>query len=112
MTDGVESAAPAGNGAAKELSGPPESKQHIYYGKVSEAGVPSVAAVCEEIPAGYEELPVGAAGSSPDADPDNSADAAVQQHAERLKAFQIQQTASSFKTVAPTIDADVRDALR
>lgn len=115
MTGDVGSPPPSGGGADNEKRGSRETKRHLYYGKINETTTSSAAAVCEEAPIGErspEEMPAANAESPPSAELGTNTDAAVKQHEERLKAFQIHQAASSFKTVAPTIDADVRDVLR
>ncbi|KAL8429170.1 hypothetical protein Efla_006306 [Eimeria flavescens] len=124
MAGEPQAPSPGGGGGAADghgsssssSSGSSSSKGHIYYGKIREAAASSRAAVCEEeAPRNGEGegLPASSSDSpSPSAQAEEGNDAAVQRHEERLKAFQTQQVASSFKTVAPTIDAEVRDALR
>lgn len=112
MAGDIESPSPSGDGPGKREHGPRETKSHIYYGKIAETVTSSAAAVCEDAPLGHcspDELPAANAES---AESEISVDPSVKQNAARLKAFQTQQVAASFKTVAPTIDADVRDALR
>ncbi|KAL8448945.1 hypothetical protein Emag_003797 [Eimeria magna] len=124
MAGDPDGRSPTGGAAAGQQGGP-EGKGHIYYGKISQLSSSSAAAVCEEgPPQGGEGAAVSPAGSVSPSPPKgesptasgaaetDAADPAVKRHEERLKAFQTQQVASSFKTVAPTIDADVRDALR
>ncbi|KAL8438084.1 hypothetical protein ACSSS7_000449 [Eimeria intestinalis] len=122
---------PSGGAATTGQQGPPERKGHIYYGRISQVSSSSAAAVCEEGPlppsagdGAADVSPPRASGSSPSLQKEESPilasdgagmraeDPAVKRHEEKLKAFQTQQVAASFKTVAPTIDADVRDALR
>ncbi|KAL8454539.1 hypothetical protein Emed_000260 [Eimeria media] len=124
MAGDPDGRAPTG-GASAGKQGAPEGKGHIYYGKINQLSSPSSAAVCEEGPPQGGQTPAAAAaaavsvsplkGESPTSSGNAEMDAddpAVKRHEEKLKAFQTQQVASSFKTVAPTIDADVRDALR
>ncbi|CDJ60707.1 U4/U6 small nuclear ribonucleoprotein, putative [Eimeria maxima] len=92
-----------------------DKKSHLYYGKITQTSVPAAAAVLDDgsnFPSSpAAAVPVSAATESPAA----AAAAAPEedsQHAERLRAFKVQQTAASFKTAAPTIDSEVRDALR
>ena len=115
MTDHLQSPPPTGVGGVKEQVGAPDSKKHLYYGKINQSVAAIGAAVCEEFPVARGpsvELLAGDAESPECKESGTQAGADVTQHAERLRAFQIQQAACSFKIVAPTIDSDVRDALR
>lgn len=112
MAGDIESPSPSGQGPGAGERGAKETKSHIYYGKIGETADPSAAAVCEDVPIGSGSLVELPAANAESAESETSPDPSVRQNAERLRAFQTQQVAASFKTVAPTIDADVRDALR
>ena len=120
MADPSSRPTPPGVGGVKSPAGSEEKKSHLYYGKITQTCDAAAAAVLEDGPIGSNTSPTaaGAAGTAATTAASEAAEAAVaaaeenNQHAERLKAFQMQQTATSFKTVAPTIDAEVRDALR
>ncbi|KAL8271343.1 hypothetical protein Esti_004782 [Eimeria stiedai] len=119
MTGDPDGRSPSGAAAAGQQGGP-ERKGHIYYGKISQlSSSVAAAAVCEEAPSAVGAAAVSSAASKGEESPTASSggevdasDPAFKRHEERLKAFQTQQVATSFKAVAPTIDADVRDALR
>ncbi|OEH78778.1 u4 u6 small nuclear ribonucleoprotein [Cyclospora cayetanensis] len=118
MSDQSRPRPSSGPGTADAERGGVQTKSHLYYGKITETASATAAAVREEEapqelqPSDSEDRPLPSSESPQDGETGVQMDAAVAQHEEKLKAFQIQQTASSFKTSAPTIDADVRDALR
>lgn len=112
MAGDIESSSPSKGGPGAGERGPKQAKSHIYFGKIAETADRSAAAVCEDAPVGHGSLGELPAANAESAESEICSDPSVRQNAERLKAFQTQQVAASFKTVAPTIDADVRDALR
>lgn len=87
---------------------------HIYYGKIkadSSGSDTKTPAVCEDAPVSgvsLDDLPSNPVEVGDEVD----VDAGVERHREMMKAFETHMVASSFKTAAPTHDADVRDSLR